>query len=53
MPNKELNNSSLDTIEFDSRSLEQDHVFDLWREGIKPLFLSEMKEDHDCKTYTP
>ena len=46
---KELNNSSLDLIEFDSRSLEQDHVFDFWREGIKPLFLSEMKEDgHGC-----
>lgn|GEM_PF-2955326 len=47
--NKELNNSSLDTIEFDYRSLEQDHVFDFWREGIKPLFLSKMKEDHDVR----
>ena len=47
--NKEPNNSSFDIIKFDSRSLEHDHVFDFWREGLKPLFLSEMKEDHDVQ----
>jgi len=36
--NKKSNNSSLDIIEFDSRSLEQDHVFDFWREGVKPIY---------------
>ena len=46
---RESNNSSLDIIEFDSQSLEPDHLFELWREGIKPLFLSEMKEDHDVR----
>ena len=47
--NKKLNNSSLDVIKFNSQSLEPDYVFDFWREGIKPLFLSEMKEDHDVR----
>ena len=43
------NNSSLDIIKFDAQVLEQDHLFDFWREGIKPLFLCEMKEDHDVR----
>ena len=47
--NRESNNSSLDIIEFDSQSLEPDYVFELWREGIKPLFLSEPKKDHDVR----
>ena len=47
--NKKSNNNNLEIIEFDSRSLEQDCVFDFWREGIKPLFLSEMKKDHDVR----
>lgn len=47
--NKKSNNSNLEIIEFDSRSLEQDCIFDFWREGIKPLFLSEMKQDHDVR----
>ena len=47
--NKEPSNSSLDIIKFDSQSLERDHVFDFWREGLKPLFLSERKEDHDVR----
>ena len=46
---KKSNSSSLDLIEFDSRSLEPDYVFDFWREGIKPLFLGEPKEDHDVR----
>ena len=49
LDNKEQNNSSLDIIEFNSRSLEQDHLFEFWREGLKPLFLSEMKEGHDVR----
>ena len=47
--NKKSNSSSLDIIEFDSRSLEPGYVFDFWREGIEPLFLSEPKEDHDVR----
>ena len=47
--NKKPNNSSLDIIEFNPQSLEQEHLFELWREGIKPLFLSEMKKDHDVR----
>ena len=47
--NKKSNSSSLDIIEFDSQSLEADHLFELWREGIKPLFLSEKKKDHDVR----
>ena len=46
---QESNNSSLDIIKFDPRSLEQDYLFELWREGLKPLFLCEMKEDHDVR----
>ena len=46
--NRESNNS-LDLVEFDSQILEQNDVFEFWREGIKPLFLSEMKEDHDVR----
>ena len=42
-------NSSLDVIKFDSQLLEHDHLFELWREGLKPLFLSEPKEDHDMR----
>ena len=49
LDNRESNNSSLDIIEFDPQSLEQDRLFELWREGIKPLFLSEMKEDHEVR----
>ena len=45
--NKEPNNSSLDIVEFDSQVLEQDNVFEFWREGIRPLILGETKEDHD------
>ena len=44
---RELNNSSLDLIEFDPQSLEQDNVFEFWREGIRPLILGETKQDHD------
>ena len=47
--NKKPNNSSLDIIEFDPQSLEPEHLFDCWREGIKPLFLSEPKENHDVQ----
>ena len=43
------NNSSLDIIKFDAQVLEQDHLFDFWREGIKPLFLCEKKKDHDVR----
>ena len=45
--NKEPNNSSLDIVEFDSQVLEQDDVFEFWREGIRPLILGETKKDHD------
>ncbi|MBE9047902.1 helix-turn-helix domain-containing protein [Pleurocapsales cyanobacterium LEGE 10410] len=44
---RESNNSSLDVVEFDSQSLEQDNVFEFWREGIRPLILGETKQDHD------
>ena len=47
--NKKLNNSSLDIIKFENQTLEHDRVFDFWREGLKPLFLSEIKEDRDVR----
>ena len=47
LDNRKLNNSSLDIIKFDSQVLEQDHVFEFWREGIKPLILGETKKDRD------
>ena len=43
------NNNCLNVIKFDFQSLEQDYLFDFWRESIKPLFLAEMKENHDVR----
>ena len=45
--NQKPNNSILDIVEFDSQVLEQDDVFEFWREGIKPSILSKTKKDRD------
>lgn len=46
---KNPDNSNIDIIKFSSQLLEQELVFNFWREGIKPLFLCEIKEDHDVE----
>lgn len=46
---KELTSSAIDIIEFNSELLGPEQVFDYWREGLEPLFLSEMNEGHNAK----
>lgn len=46
---KKPDNENLEVIEFNSQLLEQDCVFDFWRESIRPLFLAERKDDHKAE----